>query len=127
MAAMTAGEPVQGAQPSRRQSIPQLKALRSMEQFYKLWQRGDRLAGQCAVSTIPLEVRKKKKQRFSEWKKAADVVERMVAATPSSSSGATAVSQVLAKLEKERIAEKLSMAAFIKALGKNSKAEAESA
>ena len=108
--------PGQPLQPS----LPQLKVLRTMHQFWKLWADGDGLNGQGPLKDLPPEIIARKKQRYSEWKRAAEVVASRVAKMPSSSSGPSpsALPMVLDQLERERSARGHSMAAFIKAIGK---------
>ena len=108
--------PGQPLQPS----LPQLKMLRTMHQFWKLWADGDGLNGQGPLKDLPPEIIAKKKQRYSEWKRAAEVVASRVAKMPSCSSGPShsALPMVLDQLERERSARGQSMAAFIKAIGK---------
>ncbi|CAL8471742.1 g11284 [Coccomyxa elongata] len=113
-----------GTEESRQPALPQLRTLRSMQQFWKLWHEGDALSGNYPIKDLPPGQRNRR--RFSEWKKAADEVEKRVAAMSGSSLGAsTALSRVLVQLEKER--NKKSMAAFIKALGKRAKPQEEAA
>lgn len=99
--------------------VPQLRCLRSVQQFWELWQNGNSLNGHSAIKDLPADVRKAQKQRFSEWKRAADEVQRLLAAIPgASSSSSAAMAKLLHKLDSQRIRDKQSMPAFIKALGK---------
>jgi hypothetical protein len=109
--------------------LPQLKVLRTMQQFWKLWADGDVLNGQGPLRDLPPEIIAKKKQRYSEWKRAADVVASRVAKMPSSSAGPSpsALPMVLEQLERERSARGQSMATFIKAMGKECKSAAAGA
>ena len=107
---------------SLQPSLPQLRVLRSMQQFWKLWAIGDEFNGKGPLRDWLPEIIARKRQRYSEWKRAAEVVECRVAKLPSSSSAGpspTALSMVLEQLERER--GRQSMATFIKAMGKELK------
>ena len=99
-------------------ALPQLRRLRSLHQFWELWHNGDSLAGKSPIKDLAPEERNKKKQRFSEWKRAAEEIESMLAAAPRTFSPAAAAQKLLNELETQRIADKQSVCAFIKALGK---------
>lgn len=123
--ALQAAAPPAPSQPSQP-GLPHLKVLRTVQQFWKLWADGDVLTGQAPLRDLPPAIVAKKKQRYSEWRKAAQVIANRVAAMPSSSAGPspTALPRVLEQLERERDAKKESMPTFIKALGKELKSAA---
>lgn len=101
-AAARADAQVEATEPPQP-NLPQLRVLKTMDQFWELWATGDRLSGTCTISRLPKSVRsqKGKKQRFSEWKQAAGEVERMVAELPTTSLGPPALQQIVSQLENE--------------------------
>lgn len=127
--AIQAAAPRALGQPEASQpGLPQLRVLRTMQQFWKLWADGDEFNGKGPLRDLPPELVDKKKQRYSEWRRAAEVVANRVAKMPSSSAGPspTALAMVLEQLERERKAKGESMPTFIKALGKELKSAAGS-
>ncbi|CAL8471208.1 g10750 [Coccomyxa elongata] len=56
----------------------------TVPQFWKLWADGDEFNGKGPLKDFPPEIVNKKKQRYSEWRRAAEVVANRVAKMPSS-------------------------------------------
>lgn len=108
-------QPTHAARGGKRQ-IPQLKTLKSLNQFWELWHSGAPLSGIPAVRDLPAEQKNRERQRFSEWKKAVDAVMEMARAASNAHANADVLSIVNA-LEQERMADKESVRSLIIRLG----------
>ena len=75
-AAAPGGTSAKAGRPTVK-SVPQLRSLHDLTEFWQIWEQGDSL--NKALKDPPAETYKWERQRYSEWKLATQAVEHMAA------------------------------------------------